>query len=158
MGLEIERKFLIKKELLEFPENGDEIKQGYITNTKDVVVRVRTVNQGNNQLAFLTIKGKNKGITRTEIEKELDYEEAIILIEEFCPVLVEKTRYMVEFEGNVFEIDVFEGENEGLIIAEIELESEEQEFKKPKWLGKEVSDDKRYYNNNLLSTPFKKWE
>lgn len=157
MSKEIERKFLINEKLLNFPENGAEIKQGYITNTKDVVVRVRTVNQGNDQLAFLTIKGKNTGITRTEIEKELNYDEALTLINEFCSTLVEKTRYMVEFKGNVFEVDVFEGENKGLIIAEIELSSEEQSFEKPTWLGKEVSDDQRYYNNNLLKNPYSKW-
>lgn len=157
MSKEIERKYLIKESLLNLPEAGVEIKQGYITNTKEVVVRVRTINNGIDQLGFLTIKGKNNGITRTEIEKELDYDEALTLMNEFCSSLIEKTRYMIEVGENVFEVDVFEGENKGLIVAEIELSSEDQEFEKPIWLGKEVSEESKYYNNNLLKNPYSKW-
>jgi len=154
MGLEIERKFLIKSDDWKpLVINSFSIKQGYLNLAPKRTVRVRIQEKN----AFITIKGKTKGITRVEFEYTIPFQEAkqLILLSEGS--LIEKIRHKVKYEGNVWEIDVFSGTNEGLIIAEIELQSETQSIEIPSWLGKEVSNDSRYYNANLVKNPYSSW-
>lgn len=154
--IEIERKFLVKDDSFKaaaFSQN--RITQGYLSSVPERTVRVRT--KGNQ--AYLTIKGaSNKsGMTRFEWEKEIPVDEAIQLLSLCEKGVIDKTRYEVKLGKHIYEIDEFYGENEGLIIAEIELQSETETFEKPNWLGKEVTNDNRYYNSNLSIKPFKKW-
>ena len=106
---------------------------------------------------FLTIKGKTIKTTRQEFEYEIPLEEAQELLAWCVPSIIEKTRYLVKYEGLTWEIDVFEGDNKGLEVAEIELEKEAQIITLPTWIGQEVSHEARYYNANLITTPFKNW-
>jgi adenylate cyclase len=152
--IEIERKFLVLNN--DFINDSFEkytIKQGFISNDPERVVRIRIAkNKG-----FLTIKGKNKGIERIEWEKEIHLYEANILMNLCKKPILEKTRYLVNYQSFLYEIDVFEGSNKGLIVAELELENSKQDYKKPNWLGNEVSEDARYYNSNLIENPFCNW-
>ncbi|MEZ5105751.1 MAG: CYTH domain-containing protein [Draconibacterium sp.] len=150
---EIERKFLIEKELWNPKSKGKSIKQGYLSVTQKSVVRVRTADEK----AFLTIKGVRTGISRTELEYEIPKKEAEILLEMCLDSVVEKDRYVESIGGLTWEIDVFKGENSGLIIAEVELETEEQEIDLPDWIDIEVSFDYRYYNSWLSKNPYSKW-
>lgn len=154
MAKEIERKFLIDLTKVGALENGTAIKQGYIATSDKTVVRARVAGKK----AYLTLKGANKGVTRTEFEYEIPVDDAEQIIAELCngPV-VEKTRYLLEYIGHTWEIDIFHGNNEGLIIAEIELTSEDEVFEKPAWVETEVSGDPKYYNSSLLDHPFKNW-
>lgn len=154
MPKEIERKFLIDLTKLEPLESGTLIKQGYIATADKTVVRARVAGDK----AYLTLKGANKGVVRSEFEYEISVEDAQAIIAELCngPV-VEKIRYLVEHSGHTWEVDVFHGDNEGLIVAEIELESAEEAFELPLWVVNEVSGDPRYYNSSLLDHPFKNW-
>jgi adenylate cyclase len=154
--IEIERKFLVlntdfKKQA--FAKN--EIAQGYISTNPERTVRVRV--KGNS--GFLTIKGSGNetGMSRFEWEKKIDLEEAKQLMKLCEKGAISKTRYEIKVGKHVFEVDEFYGENEGLIIAEIELESETETFEKPNWLGKEVTKDERYYNAYLSKNSFKSW-
>lgn len=155
MGKEIERKFLVTSNDFKIGAEGVLYRQGYITNLPQKVVRVRIAgNEG-----FLTIKGGNKGITRTEFEYSIPLEEAKLLLDQFCEgKLIEKYRYRIPYKGFIWEVDEFLGDNEGLLMAEIELPEENSRFELPSWIGKEVSDDLRYYNANLLNTPYKSWK
>ena len=154
MGIEIERKFLIHKELIGPLKNGYQIKQGYIKTVDFTTVRVRI----RDKEAFLTIKSKNKGTSRLEFEYPIPLQDAQEMLENLCQTaLVEKTRYLVVHKGHTWEVDVFEGHNKGLIVAEIELQNKEEAFALPKWIDKEVSDEARYYNSNLISHPYTKW-
>jgi adenylate cyclase len=154
MGQEIERKFLVQGASWQ-SGNGTSIRQGYIHNEIDGTVRVRT----KGKRAYLTIKGGTTGITRLEFEYEIPLEEADQMLNELCQKpLIEKIRYEVNVGGSKWEIDEFLGENAGLVVAEIELEDEDQEFLKPDWLGKEVSDDLRYQNANLVKHPYSQWD
>lgn len=156
MGVEIERKFLVdpqKWEQFEKPE-GKPYKQGYLVNEKHKTVRIRTAGDQ----AFITIKGATEGFTRKEFEYEIPLKDARELLKNFDLQGIEKTRYRIPLGGKVWEIDVFSGGNEGLIVAEIELKSETDEFEKPDFLLEEVTDDARYYNSNLVLQPFKSWE
>ena len=154
MRIEIERKFLVKdiKKIKNIKKTLN-IVQGYLCLDKNRTVRVRI----SNDKAFLTIKGlsSENGLSRYEFEKKITLKEAKELLKICKKPLIEKTRLNVEYEGYIFEIDKFFGENEGLVIAEIELKSEDENFKKPVWLGKEVTGDKRYYNSNLVQKPYK---
>lgn len=154
MALEIERKFLIDINKLEKLQNGYEIKQGYIQTKDETVVRVRVKGNG----AFVTIKGGNIGATRLEYEYSIPVEDANEMLEKFCtkPILY-KTRYLILHKKHTWEIDVFHKENDGLIIAEVELESEDESVELPEWIVKEVTDDARYYNSNLLEHPYSQW-
>lgn len=147
---EIERKFLVNdsvKDVLAHSESVS-IRQGYILDAPDgKTVRVRT----KGPKAFLTIKGKTTGISRTEFEYEIPVEDALHLLDHFCPKTLYKDRYKTEFAGKIWEIDVFHGNLEGLIVAEIELQSEEESFESPDWISEEVSDDKRYFNVFLIN-------
>lgn len=153
MAQEIERKFLVKDNSWRTVP-GTRIRQGYLRNQIEGTVRVRT----RGERAYLTIKGNTTGITRLEFEYEIPVEEADQILDVLCiKPLIEKIRYEVMVGGFKWEIDEFLGENAGLIVAEIELEAEGQEFPKPDWLGREVSDDFRYQNASLVKYPYSKW-
>jgi adenylate cyclase len=151
--VEIERKFLIKTELWQPSTKGVEIKQGYLSVDPERVVRVR----GADEKAFLTIKGKSEGIVRTELEYEIPKNEAEVLMKMCLDFPIEKTRFKEKIGELVWEIDVFKGENKGLIVAEVELEDEHQNIELPDWIGEEVSSDSRYYNAWLSKNPYSKW-
>jgi len=158
MALEIERKFLVDHVLwnaLTKPTPNYLI-QGYLHSEPGKTIRVRATNDK----GFITIKGKSSadGLSRSEFEYEIPKQEAIELLSNFTKKTIEKNRYEIEFEGNVWEVDVFEGDNAGLIIAEIELESPDQSFIKPDWVRAEVTSDFRYFNSALIENPFKSWE
>jgi adenylate cyclase len=154
--LEIERKFLVTSDVyktMAFAKH--EIAQGYLNSTPERTVRIR-IKGGK---GYLTIKGKGNesGMSRFEWEKEIDLSEAKSLLE-LCEIgVISKTRYGIKVGNHIFEVDEFYGENEGLIIAEIELQSETDTFEKPTWLGSEVTNDERYYNAFLSKNPFKYW-
>jgi adenylate cyclase len=154
MAKEIERKFLINQDALGALDNGTSIKQGYISTKDKTVVRVRV--SGNQ--AYLTLKGEITGVTRSEFEYEIPVTDAEQIITELCngPV-VEKTRYLVTHCDHTWEVDIFHGENDGLVIAEIELGSEREIFEIPDWVISEVSGETKYYNSSLLANPFKSW-
>lgn len=153
MGQEIERKFLVHGNSWR-TGNGNLIRQGYLHNEIDGTVRVRT----KGERAYLTIKGSITGITRLEFEYEIPAEDANQILDELCiKPLIEKIRYDINIGGFNWEIDQFLGENAGLVVAEIELEDENQEFTKPEWIGKEVSDDFRYRNAYLVNNPYRNW-
>ncbi|MFT5673744.1 MAG: adenylate cyclase [Polaribacter sp.] len=156
MSLEIERKFLVKNEDFkkEFYQK-KQLKQGYLNSDKNRTVRVRI----SDDHAFLTIKGKSNstGTTRFEWEKEIDVSEAEQLLLLCEPSIIDKIRFYIKSEHHIYEVDEFFGENKGLIVAEIELNSENESFKKPLWLGKEVTGDKKYYNSSLSKISFKSW-
>ncbi|MBS7253845.1 CYTH domain-containing protein [Flavobacterium branchiicola] len=154
--LEIERKFLVKSD--DFKEQAfaqNKIAQGYLSSIPERTVRVRI----KGDKAFITIKGLGHqgGMSRFEWENQIPLEEAVELMKLCEKGKIEKTRYEIQAGKYVFEVDEFYGENEGLVMAEIELDSEEDDFEKPDWLGEEVTDDKRYYNAYLSQNPFKNW-
>ncbi len=154
MGKEIERKYLVTSDTWRDLAEGTHYKQGYLNSTKERVVRVRTIDEN----AFMTVKGLTRGATRLEFEYSIPVDDAITLLDELCEQpIIDKHRYKVAYEGLIWEIDEFHGENEGLIVAEVELESEDQQFEKPNWIGEEVSSDPRYFNSNLIAHPFSKW-
>ena len=153
---EIERKFLVKNESFKSLATAKKkIAQGYLNTNPERTVRVRIADEK----AFLTIKGKGNetGITRFEWEKEIPVEEAKSLLELCEKGVIEKTRFEIPSGKHLFEVDEFYGENVGLIIAEIELSDENEAFEKPDWLGKEVTNDERFYNAYLSKNPFKNW-
>lgn len=156
MGLEIEKKFLVKDESWKQQAlHGTYYRQGYISSQSGRVVRIRT----REDKAYLTIKGKSIGATRSEYEYEIPYEEAVEMLAQVCekPV-IEKTRYKIMYENLLWEIDVFEKENKGLVIAEVELEEEEQEIDLPPWVGEEVTMQEKFYNASLIKNPFSQWQ
>jgi adenylate cyclase len=155
--IEIERKFLVKSS--DFKEQAfaqNQIAQGYLSSLPERTVRVRI----KGKKGFLTIKGigHHGGMSRFEWENEIPLDEAQELLKLCEKGKIEKTRYEIRSGKHVFEVDEFYGENEGLIMAEIELESETDSFEKPDWLGEEVTNDERYYNAYLSKKPFKTWE
>jgi len=156
MAIETERKFLVKRTKLVLPSEGYKIKQGYICSGEKPTVRIRI----KDKMGYITIKGKSgkSGLSRYEWEKEIPLSDAEELMKLCTSGLIDKTRYLINYCGNVFEVDVFHGLNDGLLVAEIELGSEDQEFKKPVWLGKEVTRDKRYRNSYLADNPFTEWQ
>ncbi|WP_259066974.1 CYTH domain-containing protein [Mucilaginibacter sp. X4EP1] len=155
MGIEIERKFLVDHDKwLQFKKpEGTHYRQGYMLDEVKRTVRIRVA--GNH--SFITIKGISVGITRKEYEYEIPVTDAIELLDGFTSNSVEKIRYKIPFEGKLWEVDVFHGDNEGLIVAEIELRQEDEQFQKPDWVATEVSDDERYFNSNLSKRSFKTW-
>lgn len=152
MATEIERKFLVVGSSWKTSE-GTLICQGYLNREPARTVRVRLAGDR----AFLTIKGSSQGIARLEFEYPIPFGDAEALLHLCDGPVVRKRRHEVWHQGCKWEIDVFEGENQGLVVAEIELVSEEQMFDRPDWLGEEVSDDPRYYNSRLATHPFKSW-
>ena len=154
--LEIERKFLILSNAYKSEAyKQTRIVQGFLNTHKERTVRVRI----KGEKVFITVKGisNSEGTTRMEWEKEIPKEDAEILLPLCEPNLIEKIRYEIKAGNHIFEVDEFFGENEGLIIAEIELSSENEEFIKPDWLGKEVTGDVRYYNSQLSKLPYRNW-
>jgi len=153
--LEIERKFLVIDERWrEQADNGVHFRQGYLIGAKQASVRVRI--EGTE--ANLNIKGMTLGIRRQEYEYSIPLAEAEELLDTLCErPLIEKTRYTLHCGNHLWEIDCFEGDNEGLVVAEIELGHAEEAFERPVWLGREVSDDPRYYNVCLAKHPYKEW-
>lgn len=155
MAKEIERKFLVKDGAWRQAKR-TKYRQGYLNTQKERTVRVRTIGD---ETAYLTIKGENVGATRREYEYEIPVQDADELLDELCErPLIEKYRYEVEYEGLTWEVDQFFGTNEGLRVAEVELDSEDQQFTRPDWLGEEVTGDPRYYNANLIDNPYSQWE
>ena len=154
MGKEIERKYLVDLPAWTPRDAGIHFKQGYLNSQKERVVRVRI--EGDR--AKLTIKGITKGVTRSEFEYGIPVEDAGLLLDNLCEQpLIDKHRHKEVHFGKTWEIDVFHGENEGLVVAEIELGSEDEKIELPAWVGTEVSSDPRYFNSNLLKHPFKNW-
>ena len=156
MNIEIERKFLVKSEDFKNEAfNKYIIKQGFLNSHKERTVRVRL----KNDQGYLTIKGKSKsnGISRYEWEKEISGSEAEELLKLCEQGIINKTRYEVKYGEHIFEIDVFLDDNYGLVVAEVELSSEDEHFEKPEWLGKEVTGDLKYFNSQLSKTPYSKW-
>lgn len=156
MGIEIERKFLVKKENwneLEKPR-GENFRQGYLLTDPKKTIRVRqTSDKG-----FLTIKGISVGATRAEYEYEIPFVEAQELLDQFAVSELSKIRYKISVDHHIWEVDVFLGENEGLIVAEIELKTEDESFKTPDWIAQEVTAEEKYFNSNLTLNPYKNWE
>ena len=154
--LEIERKFAVKStNFLANAKESYKITQGYLNTDKNRTVRVRI----KGSKGFITVKGISSadGLSRFEWEKEIDVKDAealLLLCEDF---VIDKTRYIIPFDAVVFEVDVFEGSNKGLVIAEVELETTDQQFKKPDWLGEELTGDERFYNAYLSNVPFTSW-
>lgn len=154
--IEIERKYLVKSDDFKSVfSKKSEIAQGYLSSVTERTVRVRI----KGEKGFLTIKGigNETGISRFEWEKEIAVDEAKQLLKLCEKGVIEKTRYEVNYQNHIIEIDVFHGENEGLILAEIELKDENETIEKPDWLGEEVTNDKRYYNSYISQNCFKNW-
>jgi adenylate cyclase len=154
--IEIERKFLVTSAIFKkeaFSKN--RIKQGYLSSIPERTVRIRL----KGDTAYITIKGASNetGMSRFEWEKEISVDEAEKLLLLCEKGVIDKTRFEVKIGKHIYEVDEFYGLNKGLVVAEIELESEGETFEKPQWLGKEVTHDNRYYNSNLSITPFTKW-
>ncbi|MCF7808505.1 MAG: CYTH domain-containing protein [Candidatus Marinimicrobia bacterium] len=155
MENEIERKFLVTSDVYRTLAQGEAYKQGYLNSDKERVIRIRT----KSTTAFLTIKTLQKGLVRKEFEYQIPLDHAEYLLEHVCErPIIEKTRYHIDHGDHTWEVDEFHGENEGLIIAEVELEAADEDVVLPDWIGKEVSDDWRYYNSNLLQHPFNLWK
>lgn len=154
MGIEIERKFLLRGEGWRSFGKPVLLRQGYLSSQLDRVVRVRI--EGDQ--ARLTIKGRTQGNSRGEWEYPIPLIDAEQLLDALCErPIIEKYRRRIEFDGMTWEVDEFLGENAGLVVAEIELTSEDQAFSRPDWIGAEVSDDARYFNANLITLPFSRW-
>lgn len=153
MGIEIERKFLVRN--MDWRTLGVPVHyaQGYLVADGERTVRVRVA--GNN--GFLTIKGRSAGFSRLEFEYRIPYDEALEILKLCAIPVIEKYRSRILFAGKIWEVDEFEGENKGLIIAEIELKSEDEIFSVPGWIGEEVTGDPRFYNSLLAQNPFKNW-
>ena len=155
MGKEIERKFIVEGDTYKELSKGTLYRQGYLCSDSIRTVRVRLCgNKG-----YITVKGKTQGAARPEYEYEIPVDDANKMLENLCEKpLIEKIRYKYSFEGFIWEIDEFLGENHGLVIAEIELPNEKTEFKKPDWIGKEVTGIPEYYNSSLVHNPYKNWK
>jgi adenylate cyclase len=154
MGVEIERKFLVANDLWKKDaRNGVEFRQGYLSSQGTCSVRVRR--EGDK--ANINIKSATLGISRSEFEYPIPADEADELLDLFCTSTVIKTRYLVAHSGKTWEVDVFQGDNAGLVVAEVELKSIDEEFELPAWVGEEVSADVRYYNTELARHPYNTW-
>ena len=155
MSLEIERKFLVEGDFKSAAYAHSRIRQGYICSGSGKTVRIRI----RDEKGYLTIKGPSNrdGLSRYEFETEVSLTEALELMRLCEPGIVDKTRYLVKSGKHVFEVDEFYGENEGLVMAEIELSDENEPFEKPSFIGKEVTGDRRYYNSHLRTYPYKMW-
>ncbi len=155
MGTEIERKFLVNQKQWRAPNSGVYYSQGYLTTNQGLTVRVRIAGEQ----AFLTIKGPTQNYSRLEFEYPIPRADAQVMLDTLCDrPLIEKIRYQVEYQGLLWEIDEFQGDNAGLMIAEVELTTENQSVELPDWVGEEVSTDSRYYNANLVKYPYSQWQ
>ena len=156
MPVEIERKFRVRGDYKLLAVSHSRIRQGYICSSRGRTVRVRL----RDDKGYLTIKGPslNGGLSRYEFEKEISVDEALSLLCLCEPGMVDKIRWLVPVGKHVFEVDEFFGDNEGLVVAEVELAEETEDFERPAFLGMEVTGDRRYYNSSLRSNPYKKWD
>lgn len=154
MGIEIERKFLVRDERWKTMAQGVLLRQGYLSSAPERIVRVRIEGGA----AMLTIKGRVVGATRGEWEYPIPLGDARTFLDRLCErPIIEKNRYRIPYQGMIWEVDEFLGENAGLVVAEIELEAEGQVFAPPDWIGEEVTHDARYFNANLLRNPYSNW-
>ena len=153
MAKEIERKFLVEGEEWRKTAKGTLYRQGYLSTVKERTVRIRTIDDR----GFLTVKGITVGATRLEFEYPIPVADANKMLDICEQPLVEKYRYKIQHDGLTWEVDEFLGVNQGMIVAEVELESEAQSFEKPVWIGEEVTSDPRYFNANLIRHPYSKW-
>lgn len=153
MGIEIERKYLVRSDAYRSLAPGVECRQGYLCAAPERTVRVRVLGER----AFLTIKGPTAGATRAEFEYAIPPDDARQLLGLCERPLIEKTRYAVPHGGLVWEVDEFHGANQGLVVAECELQAEDQAVDKPEWVGEEVTGDARYFNSSLVARPFTTW-
>ena len=156
MAFEIERKFLVSGDYKSLSTSHSRIKQGYICSAKGRTVRVRI----RDKKGYLTIKGPslNGGLSRYEFEKEITLDEALSLMMLCEPGIVDKTRWLVPMGNHTYEVDEFYGDNEGLVVAEVELKSENEPFERAPFLGQEVTGDRKYYNSSLRIHPYKDWK
>ena len=155
MATEIERKYLVKDTGWKVEAKGTVYRQGDLSTVKERTVRVRTINDN----GYLTVKGITVGATRVESEYEIPAKDAGNMLDDLCErPIIEKTRYVIEYEGLNWEVDEFAGENQGLIVAEVELTDEDQKIALPDWIGEEVTGDPRYFNSNLIKHPFSEWK
>ncbi|MGZ6971774.1 MAG: CYTH domain-containing protein, partial [Thermoanaerobaculia bacterium] len=151
---EIERKFLVTGTAWKALAAGVLTRQGYLSSAAERTVRVRIAGEK----GFLTVKGVNRGVTRTEFEYPIPAVDAAAMLDDLCErPLIEKTRYRIPFGAHVWEVDEFHGVNDGLVVAEVELASADEEPALPPWVGREVSRDARYFNANLVKRPFTTW-
>lgn len=153
MGIEIERKFLVTGEAWRSMGHSVPLIQGYLAGSNQATARVRIAGD----IAFLTVKGRVKNLTRQEFEYEIPVADAQAMMDLCHPRVVEKTRYKIPIEDLIWEVDEFAGQNQGLVLAEVELTSPEQSVTLPDWIGLEVSDDPRYFNSYLAVHPYKTW-
>jgi adenylate cyclase len=154
MGKEIERKFLVDGDDWRALGFGTRYRQGYLSTVKERTVRVRTIADK----GFLTVKGVSTGIARAEFEYEIPLGDANDMLDALCErPLIEKDRYKISYGAHTWEVDEFFGDNAGLLMAEVELQDEGEALEKPPWIGREVSDDPRYFNANLIANPYRNW-
>ena len=153
MAQEIEKKFLVAGEFKESAKKATRITQGYLSSVPERTVRVRV----KGEKGYITVKGigNDSGASRFEWEKEIPVEDVRDLLKICEPGVIDKTRYLVDCDGHTFEVDEFYGDNEGLVVAEVELGDENEAFTRPSWLGEEVTGDKKYYNSMLMKNPYK---
>ena len=155
MKKEIERKFIVLDESYKTLGDYKHCIQGYIPSREEPLIRIRTIGKK----SFITIKSDVNGITRIEYEYQIPNEDAKDLLELFCKhSIVEKNRYLIHYKSTLWEVDEFLGDNAGLVVAEVELISEDQSYESPNWLGEEISTNKKYYNYNLAFHPYKNWD
>ena len=156
MAQEIEKKFLVAGEFKESAKKATRITQGYLSYVPERTVRVRV----KGEKGYITVKGigNDSGASRFEWEKEIPVEDVRDLLKICEPGVIDKTRYLVDCDGHTFEVDEFYGDNEGLVVAEVELSDENEAFTRPSWLGEEVTGDKKYYNSMLMKNPYKNWK
>jgi adenylate cyclase len=156
MGVEIERKFLVDEQRWKaLKTTGVLYRQGYLMRTEDKTIRIRWVE---GEGGFLTIKGKTNGFSRPEYEYPIPEADAAELLQHFCAAILAKKRHQLTINGKLWEVDEFLEDNEGLIVAELELESEQETVELPPWIIKEVTNDKRYYNSELSVNPYINWK
>lgn len=154
MAKEIERKFLVDLDKFERPDTFKSIKQGYIPRGNKTTVRVRV----SDKKAYLTLKGMTTGYSRDEFEYEIPVQDVEEMLNSMCDSrLIEKKRYEITLDNHLWEVDFFDGDNEGLVVAEIELTTEDEKFERPIWLGNEVTYEDKYYNAILMHSPYKTW-
>ena len=156
MAQEIEKKFLVAGEFKESAKKATRITQGYLSSVPERTVRVRV----KGEKGYITVKGigNDSGASRFEWEKEIPVEDVRDLLKICEPGVIDKTRYLIDCDGHTFEVDEFYGDNEGLVVAEVELSDENEAFTRPSWLGEEVTGDKKYYNSMLMKNPYKNWK
>jgi len=154
MGIEIERKFLLRDNAWRLEGKGIRYLQGYLLRSRERTVRIRIAGSK----GYLTVKGEDQNGVRPEYEYSIPFDDAHRMLEDLCEKpLIDKVRHRIRYRGNMWEVDEFAGENRGLVLAEVELKSPNTPIAYPPWIGREVTGDTRYINANLVSRPFTKW-